>query len=94
MGDTQILDKVGTSTLFGHPHSVVLFNDDHHSFDEVIRQIIKAIQCGTDKASAIAMEAHASGQAIAFTGSLERCEHVEAILAGPPAALRTNIQPA
>ena len=90
----KVLDQVDTTTLFGHPHSVVLFNDDVHSFDEVIRQIIKALQCGTDKASAIAMEAHASGQAIAFTGSLERCEHVESILAGPPAALRTNIQPA
>ena len=94
MPDTLIEDKTETTNILGTPHNVILFNDSVHSFDEVIMQIMRAIKCSAGKAGEIAMKAHSSGEAVVFCGSLERCEHIDSILAGPPASLRTSIQPA
>jgi ATP-dependent Clp protease adapter protein ClpS len=48
--------------------------------DEVVDQIDKAIHCGKGAATAIMMEAHKTGRAIVYTGGLERCEHIAAVL--------------
>jgi ATP-dependent Clp protease adaptor protein ClpS len=90
----EVIEEQGVHTTLGPPHNVLLFNDSTHSFDEVIGQIMKAIRCSASLASKIAMEAHSKGQAIVFTGTLELCELKESILAGPPAALITKIEPA
>jgi ATP-dependent Clp protease adapter protein ClpS len=71
----------GSFTNLGRPHKVVLFNDETHSMDEVIAQIMKAISCNQSHATAIMLEAHKSGRAIVYTGHLERCEYVESVLA-------------
>lgn len=62
------------------PWVVILYNDDFHNFDEVILQLQKATGCSLESAEAIAFEAHTSGRAIAYTGSMEECERVAAIL--------------
>jgi len=90
----QVEELTKIDNFLGRPHNVILFNDNVHSFDQVIGQIVKAIKCNAAHASALAMEAHSKGQAIVFVGGLERCELVESILASPPASLRTNIQEA
>lgn len=99
-GDT----KTGTSTitsnlndtnsLFGKPHNVILFNDSHNSFEDVVMQVIKATKCTPEQAYNYTLEAHEKGETSVFTGSRERCEHVESILAGPPTKLATDIRPA
>jgi ATP-dependent Clp protease adaptor protein ClpS len=75
-----IKNDTDTGNILGRPHNVILFNDETHSMDEVIFQLMKATHCDAGKAYAIMMEAHNSGRAIAFSGGLERCELVEAIL--------------
>jgi ATP-dependent Clp protease adapter protein ClpS len=75
---TSVLE--GSSTFLIDPWNVILLNDDRHSFDEVISQLIKAIRCTQQKASEIAWEAHAKGEAVCFSGHRERCEHVASIL--------------
>lgn len=62
------------------PAKVILFNDDVHSFDEVITQLIKALRCTQTKAEALATEAHHNGKAVVFTGELFRCMEVSGIL--------------
>jgi len=89
---TGTIDETDVTNLLGKPHNVILFNDDVHAFEEVIIQIIAAVKCSPSKASAIALEAHEKGRAIAFSGHLERCEAVESILAGPPLKLGTKIE--
>ena len=37
---------------------VVLYNDDWHTFDEVITQLIKAVKCSFDEARDYAFEVH------------------------------------
>jgi len=77
---------VGTS----EPFRVVLFNDEEHSFDEVIFQIIKAVRCSRAKAEALTMEVHNSGRSIVYTGPIEQCIRVSAVL--EEIELRTEIQ--
>ena len=80
MNATETIEKTTSGINLGSPYNVILFNDESHSMQEVTAQIIKAIHCSEDEALDIMMEAHLKGRAIAFSGSLERCEHVENIL--------------
>lgn len=80
MSDTLTIKQTGTTNILGSPYNVVLFNDDNHSMDEVVAQIMKATACNAGQAATIMLEAHNTGRAIAFSGSLERCELVESIL--------------
>ncbi len=79
--------SVETKLLF--PFSVILFNDDFHSFDEVIIQLIKATKCSIQVAYQKTMEAHNNGSAKVFTGELNKCLQVSSIL--EEIALRTQI---
>lgn len=64
----------------GIPFKVILYNDDWHTFDEVIAQLIKAIKCSFVKARDFAFEVHVKGQANVFTGALSECLKVSSIL--------------
>ena len=89
---TKTLDDTDISVYIGKPHKVILFNDDHHAMEEVCIQIMKAINCDTQTAMKIMLEAHNTGRAVVFTGSLERCELVAEIL--EEIRLGTKIEPA
>ena len=69
-----------TTERIDEPWKVILYNDDIHSFDEVILQLIKALGCGSQKAEQIAFEAHTTGKAIAFSGAFENCFRVAGVL--------------
>lgn len=69
---------------------VILFNDDWHTFDEVIYQIIKATGYNYEKAEAITYEVHNKGKAIVYSGSLAECIRVSSVL--EEIQLRTEIQ--
>jgi ATP-dependent Clp protease adaptor protein ClpS len=62
------------------PAKVILFNDEVHTFDEVITQIIKAIRCSQGKAEALTWEVHNTGRAVVYTGELARCVQVSSVL--------------
>jgi ATP-dependent Clp protease adapter protein ClpS len=62
------------------PAKVILFNDDVHTFEEVIGQLIKATGCSATKAEALAWEVHTTGKAMVFTGEIARCIEVSSIL--------------
>lgn len=67
-------------TLTQEPAKVILFNDDIHTFDEVIGQVIKAIHCDSARAEAIAWEVHTSGKAMVYEGPMPECLKVSHIL--------------
>jgi ATP-dependent Clp protease adapter protein ClpS len=62
------------------PAKVILFNDDVHTFDEVIGQLLKALRCTQQKAEALAWEAHAKGRAVVYAGEMIRCVEVSHVL--------------
>jgi ATP-dependent Clp protease adapter protein ClpS len=70
--------------------TLILFNDSHHDFEEVINQVMKAAGFGHDKAESITLEAHNKGRAAVLTGELERCLRAQSVL--EEIALRTSIE--
>ncbi len=62
------------------PAKVILFNDEVHTFDEVIVQLMKAIRCTQSKAEALAWEVHTTGKAMVYVGEILRCMEVSHIL--------------
>lgn len=59
---------------------VILYNDDWHTFDEVIMQLQKATGCSEDQAAQIAEQVHSHGSATAYTGEKDRCKRVATVL--------------
>ena len=67
-------------TDIGLPFKVVLYNDEEHTFDEVIVQLIKAVKCSFVEARRFAFEVHVKGKAIVYTGDLPACLKITSIL--------------
>lgn len=74
------LPELDEEVEIGLPFQVILFNDDWHTFDEVINQLIAAINCSFEKAKNLAFEVHVKGKAIVFSGEMKKCLKVSAIL--------------
>lgn len=70
----------GTGTGLGGPWRVILYNDDWHTFEEVIEQVMKATGCCLEVAERIAYEAHTQGRAVAYSGEKEDCQRVCGVL--------------
>lgn len=70
--------------------SLILFNDAHHEFEEVISQVMKATGYGYDKAETITLEAHNKGRAIVLTGTIEKCLRAQSVL--EEISLKTSIE--
>ena len=76
-------------TTIGIGSKVVLYNDDWHTFDEVIVQLIKAVKCTFDEARNYAFEVHVNGKSVVFAGSIKECLKVTSVL--EEIALNTQI---
>jgi ATP-dependent Clp protease adaptor protein ClpS len=76
--DVQI--DVTDGTDVAHPYTVILFNDNTHTFDEVITQLIKAVGCSSDRAEAFAWEVHTRGKASVYSGEMTECLRVSHVL--------------
>lgn len=73
-----IIDQI--DALMDRPWVVILFNDDFHTFDEVVLQLQKATGCSVEDAERVTLEAHSTGRAIAFEGPVEECCRVQKVL--------------
>jgi len=73
-----ILDQLDEA--LDSPWVVILYNDDWHPYEQVVFQIQKATGYSLEKAVWITHEAHTTGRAVAYTGSLEECERVARVL--------------
>ncbi len=78
--DEEVLIDDDIGTRIGEPWKVILYNDDIHTFDEVILQLQKATRCSAQRAEQIAFEAHTKGKAVAFSGEFDECFRVAGVL--------------
>jgi ATP-dependent Clp protease adapter protein ClpS len=85
--ELEITNDEDTSEL--NASRVILYNDEWHSFDEVIVQLIKAISCTFEQARDFAFEVHVKGKAIVFSGTMKDCLRVSSVL--EEIALNTQI---
>jgi ATP-dependent Clp protease adaptor protein ClpS len=83
-------EELEEEVITGEPAKVILFNDEIHTFDEVIGQLIKATGCSAQRAEALAWEVHTRGKAIVYSGELARCVTVSGVL--EEIALMTQIE--
>ena len=78
--DVEVLVENDVEERLDTPWRVILYNDEIHSFEEVIVQLIKATGCSTSQAEAYAWEAHSRGKAGVYEGSFEDCFRVQGVL--------------
>ena len=62
------------------PWHLILYNDEVHTFDEVINQLVKALKCPIQKAKFFAIKAHNEGKATVYKGSFEECFQRNSVL--------------
>ncbi len=74
--EEEVIDEVKTQ----HPAKAILFNDEVHTFDEVISQIRKATGCDLPTAERMTLEVHHIGKSCVFTGELVKCLQVTSVL--------------
>lgn len=62
------------------PWHVIVFNDEIHTFEEVITQIIKATGCSHSRAEELTLQVHHTGKAGVYDGEFEDCLRVQGVL--------------
>ncbi len=67
-------------TDLAKPAWVMLYNDDWHTFDDVIQQLIKATGCSSETGETHAQRVHHEGRSRVFDGVREDCEQVARVL--------------
>jgi ATP-dependent Clp protease adaptor protein ClpS len=70
-----------TGTAVEPPWITILWNCDCHTFEQVARQLMKAIACSYDEGMAIADRVHNDGKAVVRVGAKTECERVGRVLA-------------
>lgn len=74
------LEQENEDVLVQEPAKVILFNDEEHTFDEVITQLMKALKCTSQRAESLAWDVHNNGKAAVYTGELVKCMEVSNVL--------------
>jgi ATP-dependent Clp protease adapter protein ClpS len=58
----------------------ILWNCDCHTFEQVAKQLVKAIRCAYDDGMALAWRVHNDGKAVVRVAPREECERVAHVL--------------
>jgi len=70
-----------TETAVAPPWMTILHNCDCHTFEQVVRQLQKAISCSEAEGWDIAHQVHNSGKAVVKVGPEAECVRVGNVLA-------------
>lgn len=62
------------------PWRVILYNDEVHTFEEVIVQVMKATGCSAEQAERHAWTVHTEGKDCVYEGDFEECFRVQGVL--------------
>ena len=77
---TEDVPTEDTDHRLDEPWHVLLFNDEIHTFEEVIVQLRKATGCTRGEAEDYAWEVHSTGKSAVFEGKFEECFKVQGVL--------------
>jgi ATP-dependent Clp protease adapter protein ClpS len=76
----EVEEDQGTEVALAPPWVTILHNCECHTFEDVVRQLIKAISCSEDRAWEIAWEVHNTGKSVVKVGPETECARVGNIL--------------
>lgn len=78
--------EVGTETqeeteeAITTPWHLILYDDDIHTFEEVIAQLMKATGCSFSEAEEKTIKVHNEGKALVHEGEFEECLRIDSVL--------------
>ena len=78
--ETEVLVEEQEEEDEKNPWRVILYDDDVHTFKEVIQQLMKALKCNKSHAEELTYKVHNEGKAEVFKGSFEDCFEVNGVL--------------
>ena len=73
--------EVEDATTVEPPWITILWNCDCHTFEQVVRQLQKAIACSAEEGWKIAWQVHTAGRAVVKVGPEPECVRVGNVLA-------------
>ena len=62
------------------PAQIVLYDDEWHTFEEVIEQIMMATGYRSARAEMLTWEVHTRGKSTIYSGELSKCLYISGIL--------------
>jgi ATP-dependent Clp protease adaptor protein ClpS len=71
--EVDVLEQSKEDEALDTPWKLILYDDDIHTFDEVINQLIKALGCSKAHAEDLTFKVHNDGKAVVYEGSFEEC---------------------
>jgi ATP-dependent Clp protease adapter protein ClpS len=77
----QVDDLEDTEVAIAPPWITILHNCDCHTFEQVVRQLMKAIACSEERGWELAWQVHNTGRAVVKVGEEAECVRVGNVLA-------------
>jgi ATP-dependent Clp protease adaptor protein ClpS len=78
---TQVEEQLEQdSSTGGEGYRVLLYNDEVHTMQEVVQQLVKAIDCTVRHAEAIMIQAHNRGKAVVIIAEKAEALRVASVL--------------
>lgn len=78
--DVLTQEEVAVEERVDTPWRVIVYNDDIHTFEEVILQVVKATGCTTERAELHAWTIHTQGKDSVYQGEFFECFRVQGVL--------------
>jgi ATP-dependent Clp protease adaptor protein ClpS len=80
LADPELEEEQGTDAALAPPWLTILHNCECHTFEQVVRQLMKAIGCSEQRGWEIAWEVHNTGRAVVKVGPEAQCVKVGNVL--------------
>lgn len=71
--EVDVLEESREEEALDNPWKLILYDDDIHTFDEVINQLMKALGCSQAHAEELTYKVHNEGKAVVYEGPFEEC---------------------
>lgn len=78
--DVEVLEEEETDDDEDSPWRLILYDDDIHTFEEVIGQLKKALGCSQSHAEELTYKVHNEGKAQVYEGPFEECFEINGVL--------------
>jgi ATP-dependent Clp protease adapter protein ClpS len=77
---TEVIEEITDSDNTKYGSKVILFDDNYHTFNQVIKQLQKAIGCSEEEGFIHALAVHTTGKSEVYKGDMKNCLRVSTIL--------------
>jgi len=78
--EVEVAEKPESLEEEATPWQLILYNDEEHTFDEVVQQLVKALRCSLSHAETLTLKVHNEGKATVYEGPFEECLRINSIL--------------